>query len=393
MPDIKNERYFVFTLADYRMQSLHLFFVELHRAAVRQHLHIAEEKVRMFGDHVAAAAACTAQDAAPVRVFAEHSALGQVRRTNEAGHAQSLFVAFGLFDAEFNQLGRTFTVANDILGEFLHHKHEGCAEFTLFSKRQVFVLEAAHAVSQENASVVRAGVAIDRNRIEGIRDIGAEFGKEINRESQVRGNKGKHRRHIRVNHARALAGATNRHHTLFSLDFNGMALERKVSRQNGTTKFFGSIGTEIFHEFRNTGFNLVHRHQVANHAGAANEHTLRSKFQGFFSKGSHAFCIAETLFTGTGVGVTTVHHHCRCKMSMFKGGLVIEHRSGLHLVRCKHGKAACSLFTLQKRHVGVTAGLDTGTNSRRGEPLRGTDAAFFQYSVHRISYCFLPPKL
>ena len=35
MTDIQHERYFVFTLADYRTQSLGLFFVELHRAAIR----------------------------------------------------------------------------------------------------------------------------------------------------------------------------------------------------------------------------------------------------------------------------------------------------------------------------------------------------------------------
>ena len=185
MPDVKNERYFVFTLADYRTQSLGLFFVELHRAAVRKHLHIAKEKVRLFGDHVAATATRTAQNAAPVRVFAEHSALGQVRGTNKAGHAQSLFVAFGLFDAEFNQLGCTFTVADDILSKFFHHKHQCCTEFTLLGEREVFVLEAAHAVSKENASVVRTGVAIDRNRIEGVGDVGAEFSKEMARSVRV----------------------------------------------------------------------------------------------------------------------------------------------------------------------------------------------------------------
>ena len=302
-------------------------------------------------------------------------------------------MTFSLFDAKFNQLGSTFAVANDILGEFLHHEHECCAEFTLFSERQVFVLETTHAISKENASVVRAGVAIDRNRIEGVGDIGAEFCKEINRESQVRGNKSKHRRHIRVNHARTLAGATNRHHTLFGLDFNGMALERKVSRQDGAAKFFRSVGVELFNQLRNTSFNLVHRHQVADHTGAANEYALRSKLQGFFGKDSHAFCIAESLFAGTGIGVTAIYHHSRCKVGMFKGSLVVEHRSSLHLVRCKHGKATCSLFTLQKSHVSVTAGLNACTNTRCGESLRGANAAFFQYSVHRISYCFLRPKL
>ena len=393
MSDVQHERYLVFTLADYRMQSIRLFFIELHRAAVRQHLHIAKEKVRMFGNHVAAARTGTAQNAAPVRVFAEHSALGQVRRTNEASHAQSLFVAFGLFDAKFNELGRTFTIANDILGEFLHHKHQCSAEFTLFGESQVFVLDAAHAVCKQDAGIVRTRITVNRNRVERVSDVGAEFSKEINRESEVSRNEGKHRRHVRVNHARTLAGATDSHHTLFGLDFNGMALERKVSRQDGTTKFFGSIGTELFDQFRNTGFDLVHRHQVTNHAGAADENTLRSKLQGFFGEGSHTFCIAEALFAGTGVSITAIHHHGRSKVCMFECSLVVKHRSSLHLVRCKHGKATSRLFTLQKRHVGIAAGLDTCANSRRGETLRGADAAFFQYSVHRISYCFLHLKL
>ena len=65
MPDVKDERYFVFTLADYRTQSLGLFFVELHRAAIRKHLHVAKEKIRLFGNHVAAARTSTAEDTAP----------------------------------------------------------------------------------------------------------------------------------------------------------------------------------------------------------------------------------------------------------------------------------------------------------------------------------------
>ena len=73
---------------------------------------------------------------------------------------------------------------------------------------------------------------------------------------------------------------------------------------------------------------------------------------------------------------------------MFQSSFVVKHRSSLHLVRCKHGKATCSLFTLQKRHIGVAASLNASANTRRGEPFRGTNAAFFQYSVHCISYCF-----
>ena len=339
----------------------------------------------MFGNHVAAARTSTAKDTAPVRVFTEHSALGEVRRTDEAGHAESFFVAFSLFNAEFDELRCTFTVADNVLGEALHHERQSSAEFALFAEGEVFVLDAAHAVSKHDASVVRAGVTINRNGVEGVCNVGAEFSKEVYRQSKVSRDKRKHRCHVRVDHARTLAGATDSHHTLFSLDFHGVALESKVRREDGAAEFFGSIFMELFHELRDTGFNLVHRHQVANHTRAANKHALRRELQGFFREDSHAFSIGITLFARASVSVTAVHDHSRCKVGMFQSGLVIKDRGSLHLIGGKNGEAAGSLFALEKSHIGIAAGLDSGANSRCGKALGGANAAFFQHSVHSIS--------
>ena len=164
-----------------------------------------------------------------------------------------------------------------------------------------------------------------------------------------------------------------------------MALEGKVSREDGAAEFFGSVGMEFFHEFRNAGFDLVHRHQVANHAGAANEHALRGKAQSLFRHGRHAFGVLVALFAGAGVRVTAVHHHRRSEVGMFKRSLVVQYRGGLHLVGGKNGEAARSLLAPEERHVGIAASLDASTNSRSGEPLGGTYAALIQQIVHTIS--------
>ena len=385
LTDVEHERYFVFTLANNGMECRRLGFVELDGAPAFEHLHVAEVQVGVFGHHVAAAGTRAAEDAAPVRVFTEHCALREVGRTDEARHAESFFMAFGLLDAQFDKLGSTFTITHDILRKALHNEHQRRTEFALFGEAQVFIAKPAHAVGQQDASVVRARVAIDGNRIEGIRDVGAEFGEEVDGERNVGRNEGKHGRHVRVDHARALAGAANRHHALLGVDFNGMALEGKVGREDGATEFLGSIGMQLFDEFRNARLDLVHRHQVANHARAADEHALRGKAQSLFGKGRHAFGILVALFAGTGVRVAAVHHDRGREVGVFKCSLVVQYRGGLHLVGGKNGEAARSLLAPEERHVGIAASLDASTNSRSGEPLGGTYAALIQQIVHTIS--------
>ena len=68
-------------------------------------------------------------------------------------------MAFGFFDAQFNQLGSAFAVAHDVLGKTLHDKHQGRTELALLREAQVFVAQTAHAVGQQDAGVVGAGVA------------------------------------------------------------------------------------------------------------------------------------------------------------------------------------------------------------------------------------------
>ena len=294
-------------------------------------------------------------------------------------------MAFGLLDAQFDKLRGTFAVTHDILCEALHDKHEGRTELALFGKAQVFVAKPAHAVCKQDARVVRAGVAVHRNRVEGVCDVGTEFGKEINRESDVRRDEGKHRRHVRMDHARTLAGATDRHHALLGLDFNGMALEGKVSREDGAAEFLGRIGVELFNEFRDARLDLVHRHQVTNHARAADEHALRGKAKRLFREGRHAFGTLVALFAGTGVRIAAVHDDGRREVGMLERRLVVQYRSRLHLVGGEHGEAARSLLALEKRHVGVAAGLDSSADSRRGKALGRANAAFIQQIVHTIS--------
>ena len=364
------------------MEGRRLGLVQRQRATAFQNLHVTEKQVGVFGHHVAAARTSAAEDTSPVGVFAEHGALGQITGTDEASHAESFFVAFGLLYAQFNKLGSTFAITHNVFCEALHNEHQGRTELALFAQAQVFVTEPAHAVGKQDAGIVGAGVAVHSNGVEGIRNVGAEFRKEVNRERNVGGNEGQHGGHVGVNHARALAGATDGHHALLGVNFNSMALERKVGGEDSTTKFFGSVGVELFHQLRNAGLDFVHGHQVANHAGAADQHALGRKVQGLFGKGSHAFGILVALLAGTGIGVTAVHHHGRCKMGMLQGSLVVEHRSGLHLVGGKHRKTAGRLLALEKRHVGIAAGLDTCTDSRCREALGGTHTAIFQQIVH-----------
>ena len=300
-------------------------------------------------------------------------------------------MAFGFFDAQFNQLGSAFAVAHDILGKTLHDKHQGRTELALLREAQVFVAQTAHAVGQQDAGVVGAGVAIHGDGVEGIGDVRTEFGKEVDGERNVGGNEGEHSRHVGVNHSRALAGPADGHHALFGMDFYRVALERKVGGENRPAEFLGGVGVELFHQLGDPGLNLVHGHQMADHAGAAHQHALGRKVQGLFGKGGHAFGILVALFAGTGVGVSAVHHHSRCKMGMLQGSLVIKHRGGLHLVGGKHRKTAGGLFALEKRHVGIAAGLDACTDSRCREALGGTHTAIFQQIVH-IDSCKRRPS-
>ena len=78
LANVQHERYFVLTLTNHGMQCSRLLFIQLYRTATFENLNLTKVEVRVFGNHVAAARTSTAEDTAPVRVFTEHSALGEV---------------------------------------------------------------------------------------------------------------------------------------------------------------------------------------------------------------------------------------------------------------------------------------------------------------------------
>ena len=207
---------------------------------------------------------------------------------------------------------------------------------------------AGQAAGQQQHGVVRGGIAVNRNLVEGGgHDGGQRLLQRGGRDLGVGGHKEQHRGHVRVDHAAALGD---------SADAHGLAADGKFQRN------FLRVGVG------------GHDHGLADDAGGGRQHVVRADTQ--LLGDDVAGLLSQLHAVGrAGVGVAAVHNDGLCIAVL---QVLAVHRDGcaVDLVGGIAARARAADVRLDQRQVELGMVMaDAAMHARRGESLRRTDAA------------------
>ena len=107
---------------------------------------------------------------------------------------------------------RALAVAGDLLRQGRHHLVQRLTEGVVVRPLRLDARIARLAVGQQQHGVIRRGVPVHGDHVEGVHDILRErLLQQFRRDGAVRRDKAEHRAHIRMDHAGALAHAAHGH--------------------------------------------------------------------------------------------------------------------------------------------------------------------------------------
>ena len=86
---------------------------------------------------------------------------------NGVGHVQAFLATAATVDANSNELGGAFTVANNGLGQLEHNRVDCLAELLILGTLRIIDFSHSHLTGgNQHAGVIGAGIAINGNAIE-----------------------------------------------------------------------------------------------------------------------------------------------------------------------------------------------------------------------------------
>src|SRR5690606_20434134 len=113
--------------------------------------------------------------------------------------------------AELHQARRALTVAGDLLRQIDAQRLERRPELRGIGRVSIDRIATAGAVREKENGVARAGVAVDRDKVERpVYGLAERCLQEALLDGRVGREEGEHSRHVRVDHPRALTTATER---------------------------------------------------------------------------------------------------------------------------------------------------------------------------------------
>ena len=195
----------------FRHHCLSLFFgVACGAAAVFGNQYVVQIHFEDVGVQIGdAGVADGGEQSAEVGVGGEEGGFNEGRVGDGVGDLAGFVAGFGVFDADGDEFGRAFAVADDGLGKFEGEAAEQV--FELFVARVGDVVDFALAVfagSDDDEAVVGAGVAVNGDGVEGF--VGDFLGHQLEDglgNFGIGGDKGEHGRHVGMDHAGAFGDA------------------------------------------------------------------------------------------------------------------------------------------------------------------------------------------
>ena len=195
----------------FRHHCLSLFFgVACGAAAVFGNQYVVEIHFEDVGVQIGNACVTDGgEQSAEVGVGGEEGGFDQRRVGDGVGDLAGFIAGFGVFDADGDEFGRAFAVADDGLGELEGEAAEQV--FELFVARVGDVVDFALAVfagGDDDEAVVGAGVAVNGDGVEGF--VGDFLGHQLEDglgNFGIGGDEGEHGRHVGMDHAGAFGDA------------------------------------------------------------------------------------------------------------------------------------------------------------------------------------------
>ena len=180
--------------------------------------------------------------AAPVRIAAVHRGLDERRVGDRPRRHPGVGIGRGAGDRDRDQLGRAFAAAHDAERQLVRHRAER------LEQRRIEVLvdgDAAGAVGQREHAVVGRRLAVDGDGVEG---VARRFGQRPLQHHRIDRRIGRqvaeHRRHARLDHARALGHAADAERSGLGRDFDRVFLRKRIGRHDRARRGGAAVSGE-----------------------------------------------------------------------------------------------------------------------------------------------------
>ncbi len=311
---------------------------------------------------------------APVRIAAVDGRLHQGRVRNRARRPARAGVGGAAGHAHRHQLGGAFAAAHDPERQLEAHLPQRVHEAMVVGRLHP---DAARAVGEQEHGVVGRRLAVHRDRVEGVvARIDQRLPQHGGVHARVGGEEGEHRRQVRLDHARALRHAADRHGAAGELRAHRVLLGERIGRHDraGRRRVVG--GVELLRRVDDAGAHHARIELHTDDAGGGHQHVLGLALQRARRLGAHQARHLETGRTGARVGAAAVDDN---RAGASAGGLEVlardEHRRGRREVRGEQAGGRGGRRAGHNRQVECPAALDAGRHARRHEAGRRRDAA------------------
>ena len=316
------------------------------------------------------------EHAAPVGVRAEHGGLEQGGVDDALGHGAGRRQVGRTGHGAFQQLRCALAVTGQLAAQMLGDLGQR-GDKRIVIGRALGNFCAGQAAGQQQHGVVRGGIAVNRNLVEGGgHDGGQRLLQRGGRDLGVGGHKEQHRGHVRVDHAAALGDSADAHGLAADGKFQRNFLRMGVSGHDRGSRVVaaGLVGGQLGGGLRDALGERLDAHGLADDAGGGRQHVVRADAQ--LLGDDVAGVLSQLHAVGrAGVGVAAVHNDCLCIAVL---QMLAVHRDGcaVDLVRGIAARARAADVRLDQRQVELGMVMaDAAMHARRGKALRRTDAA------------------
>ena len=262
-----------------------------------------------------------------------HGGLDQTRRRDRTGGSPGILIRRRGQHLDRDQLRRTLAVPRDRPRKLPRHLDE--ARLKLLGLRGAgpdrFV--ARGAIGKDQEAVVGRAVAVDCDLVEAsVGDRPDKPGDQTGLHRRVGGDVSQQGRHVRVDHARALAHPSDAHGRAGDFELCLRRFRLRVGCHDRPRRRSTRIWAQLAARFGDAGLDRVHRQVAADHACGAHQHLIRVEVEPVGGQLRHEEGVAKTLRSSARVCVARVDRQ-RLHTVALQVKLVDHDRSGLHFVR------------------------------------------------------------
>ena len=348
-------------------------------AAIDHHVHIVQVQIDLgLVQIVDTGVTHGRQDATQVRVGRKERGLHQRRMRNGVSRQAAFGFGLAAVNLHGNELGGTFAVAHDGLGQQARHVQQRSLQDLRIGAVPAGDWRIAGLVGgHQHKGVIGGGIAINRHAVE--RAIGQFFDQVLQQRwgnCCIGGQVAQHGGHIGADHARALADAGGgdglaTHHHLAAV---GLGLGVGGHDAFGSQRPVVGLGTR--NRSGQTGHDAIDRQLFHDHTGGKRQNLLRRYAQLLGQHGAGGTRIGQACSTRARVGIAGIDHHGANALACGQMLATDLHRCGAITVLREHARHAGTFIEQKHAQVFAVGFAYTGfghanTHTSHGKQLSG----------------------